>query len=237
MTSSTPRSLENLQSSIGVRFENPTLLELALVHSSFVAESPEVHPESNERLEYLGDALVGLVVAHELYRRFPDHPEGHLTQMRAALVSKGALARVAETLDLGASLIVGKGEGESGGTERESNLADVFEAVVGAVLLDQGYEAAKEFTLRALADPMQAVSERDGPPRHPKSLLHEVAMSRGYTPPSYRVIATEGEDHLLQFTVEVEVNGEKIGTGIGRRKAYAERDAAAAALTALGAEV
>ncbi|HJO81100.1 MAG: ribonuclease III [SAR202 cluster bacterium] len=235
--SSSSLGLDELQRSLGVTFDDPGLLELALVHSSYVAEYPDAHPESNERLEYLGDALVGLVVAHELYQRFPDNPEGRLTQMRAALVSKEALARVAESLDLGASLIVGKGEAGTGGAERESNLADAFEAVVGAVLIDQGYDVAREFTLRALADSIRAVSEQDGPPRHPKSLLHEVAMSRGFTPPSYRVISTEGEDHLPRFTCEVVVNGERMGTGAGRRKAHAEREAAAEALETLGHEI
>jgi len=115
--------LDALERSLDVSFDDKSLLELAFVHSSFFAEFPEVYPESNERLEFLGDALVGLVVAHELYTRFPERPEGQLTQMRAALVSKEALAQVADVLKIGGYLILGKGETETGGVERESNRA------------------------------------------------------------------------------------------------------------------
>ena len=215
-------------------FNDPALLELALVHSSYLAEFPGVYPGSNERLEFLGDALVDLVVAHELYSRFPDRPEGQLTQMRAALVSKEALARVADALDLGRSLVMGRGETSSGGLERESNQANAFEAVVGAIFLDQGYQVASRFVLDVMAAPMQAVFEGEEPPKHPKSRLHEEAMARGLAPPDYRVIAETNVDRQLEFTVEVVIDGTATGQGRGRRKAHAEREAARQALKAMG---
>ena len=225
--------LDDLERSLDVSFDDKSLLELAFVHSSFFAEFPEVYPESNERLEFLGDALVGLVVAHELYTRFPERPEGQLTQMRAALVSKEALAQVADVLKIGGYLILGKGETETGGVERESNRANAFEALIGAIFLDQGYGNAREFTLRVMEQPIKAVVSGDAPLKHPKSLLHEVSMSRGYGPPVYKVINQTGADHNREFTVEAVVNGKPVGHGTGGRKALAEREAAREALKAM----
>ena len=229
-----PSRLRDLEQVLGVTFDDRALLELALVHSSYLAEYPGVYPGSNERLEFLGDALVDLVVAHELYSRFPDRPEGQLTQMRAALVSKEALAPVADALGLGRSLVMGKGETSSGGLERESNRANAFEAVVGAIFLDQGYKVANRFVLDVMAAPMQAVFEREEPPKHPKSRLHEEAMARGFGPPDYRVVAETSVDQQLEFTVEVVIDGAVAGQGIGYRKAHAEREAARQALKAMG---
>lgn len=230
-----PSGIQDLEQVLGVSFNDRALLKLALVHSSYPAEYPGVYPGSNERLEFLGDALVDLVVAHELYARFPDRPEGQLTQMRAALVSKEALARVAEGLDLGRYLVMGRGETDSGGLERESNRANAFEAVVGAIFLDQGYEVAKRFVVDVMAAPMRAVYESGEPPKHPKSRLHEEAMSRGLAPPDYRVITETSVDGQLEFTVEVVIDGAAAGQGKGRRKAVAEREAAVQALEALKA--
>jgi ribonuclease-3 len=225
--------LETLERSLGVSFDDRSLLELAFVHSSFIAEYPDVYPESNERLEFLGDALIDLVVAAELYTRFPDSPEGQLTQMRAALVSKEALALVADALKLGGYLILGKGETETGGVERESNRANAFEALVGAIFLDQGYVPACEFTLRVMEKAITVVINGDAPLKHPKSLLHEVSMSRGFGPPVYKVIDESGDDHKREFTVEAVVNGRSVGKGIGSRKSLAEREAAREALRAM----
>ena len=231
-----PSRLKDLEQLLGVSFNDRALLELALVHSSYLVEFPGVYPGSNERLEFLGDALVDLVVAHELYARFPSRPEGQLTQMRAALVSKEALARVADALDLGRLLVMGRGETITGGLERESNRANAFEAVVGAIFLDQGYEAARRFVLDVMAAPMQAVFESEEPPKHPKSRLHEEAMSLGFAPPDYRVIAETSVDGQNEFTVEVVIDGTVAGQGSGRRKAHAEREAARQALKAMDVE-
>ena len=234
MTAPTPPRLDELEQALGVSFTDRSLLELALVHSSYLAEYPGVYPGSNERLEYLGDALVDLVVAHELYSRFPDRPEGLLTQMRAALVSKEPLARIANSLGLGRSLVTGRGEASSGGLERDSNLANAFEAVVGAVFLDQGYDVAKQFVLEAMSAPMEDVFESAEPPKHPKSRLHEEAMARGLAPPDYRVVGETSADPQIEFTVEVVIDGTVAGQGTGWRKADAEREAALQALEAMG---
>ena len=142
--------LSELQESIGVAFADAALLEQALVHDSFVSEFPGVFSESNERFEFLGDAVLDLIVAQELVARFPDSPEGHLTQMRASLVNKASLAEIGGGLDLGSWLLVGRGEAEMGGFRRESNLASAFEALVAALFLDQGYDAARDFVVRVM---------------------------------------------------------------------------------------
>ena len=139
--------LRRIERTLGVDFADIGLLERAFVHDSFVAEFPGVFEESNERLEFLGDAVLDLVIAEELTRRFPERPEGALTQMRASLVDKDALAGVGRRLGLGEWLVMGKGEAEIGGAERDSNLEDAFEALLGALFLDGGYEAARGFAL------------------------------------------------------------------------------------------
>lgn len=222
--------LDELERVLGVSFTDRSLLELSLVHGSYLAEYPGVYPDSNERLEFLGDAVVDLVIAHELYSRFPDRPEGLLTQMRAALVSKEPLGRVAKSLGLGRSLVTGKGEASSGGLERESNLANAFEAVVGAIFLDQGYEVARQFVLDAMAAIMETVLESSEPLKHPKSRLHEAAMAKGLTPPNYHVVTENSIDRQVEFTVEVVIDDMVVGQGTGSRKADAERKAALHAL-------
>ena len=175
-----------IERALGVDFSDIGLLERSLVHSSFVAEFPGVFEESNERLEFLGDSVLDLVVAEELTRRYPGHPEGALTQMRASLVDKSALARIGRRLGLGEWLVMGKGEAEIGGAERESNLANAFEALLGALFLDGGYEAAREFAQCVMRDELDVVADMKSPPRHPKSLLHEAAMEQVFRRRSMR---------------------------------------------------
>jgi ribonuclease-3 len=224
--------LESAEQSLGLSFGRRELLELALVHSSYLNENPDAFDESNERLEFLGDAAIGLVVGQEIYDRFPDRDEGELTELRSALVRGDTLARTAASLRLGQFILMGRGEEAGGGRERKSALAAVFEAVVGAVLLDGGYQAARAFTLRVLAEEFEAVS---GPLTlaSAKSALQELVQSQGNPPPSYRIAGTEGADHSRQFTAEVIISGEVAGTGTGSRKAVAEQNAAKAALEAL----
>ena len=222
-----------LQESLGVAFADAALLEQALVHDSFVSEFPGVFRESNERLEFLGDAVLDLIVAQELVARFPDSPEGHLTQMRASLVNKSSLAETGGRLDLGSWLIVGKGEAELGGIRRESNLASAFEALVAALFLDQGYDAAREFVIRVMEADLDSVGDLGRPLHHPKSLLHEAAMDRGYSPPSYEVVGRHGPDHGPTFTVEALLDGKPMGRGEGRSKQEAESAAAEQALSLL----
>ena len=233
MTEDKVRDLKSLADELGFSFNNGDLLSLAFVHSSYVNENPAAFPESNERLEYLGDALVGLVVAHELYQRYPDRPEGDLTALRSALVKGETLALIADSLQLGQYLLMGKGEEASGGRKRPSNLAATFEALVGAVFLDRGYDEARDFVLRVLSDALSSVGKRISL-KNSKSLLQELVQGKGKAVPSYCVVEVTGEDHARTFTVEVVISGEVMGRGTGSRKSTAERQAASEALSAVG---
>ena len=222
--------LNDLQQSLGVTFADAALLEQALVHDSFVSEFPGVFSESNERLEFLGDAVLDLIVAQELVARFHDSPEGHLTQMRASLVNTASLAQTAGGLGLGSWLLVGRGEAEMGGIERKSNLANAFEALVAALFLDQGYDPARDFVVGVMESELESVGEMGHAIRHPKSLLHEAAMERGFSPPTYEEVGRHGPDHCPTFTVEAQVGGKAMGKGEGRSKQEAESAAAEQAL-------
>ena len=166
--------LSDLQESLGVAFADAALLEQALVHDSFVSEFPGVFSESNERFEFLGDAVLDLIVAQELFDRFPDSPEGHLTQMRASLVNKASLAEIGGGLDLGSWLLVGRGEAEMGGIRRESNLASAFEALVAALFLDQGYDSVRDFVVRVMENDLDSVGDLGTP-----AATSKVAAPRG----------------------------------------------------------
>ena len=222
-----------LKESFRVELKDESLLRLALVHSSYLNENPDELDESNERLEFLGDAVIGLVVAEELYRRRPREPEGGLTALRADLVRGQTLARVARSLDLGPQILMGRGEAESGGRDRDSNLADALEAVTGAVFQDQGYEAARGFVLKAMAEEL-ASSSLPGRETNPKSALQELVQSMDGSLPVYRIVAASGADHARTFDVEVLVSGRPVGRGTGPRKSEAEQAAARQALEALG---
>lgn len=219
---------------LGIRFNDIALFERALAHESFVAEFPGALAESNGRLEFLGDAVLGLIVAEALVGRFPDRTEGFLTQVRASLVDKATLARVGKRLGLGDLLALGKGEIERGGRERASILADTFEATLGALFLDGGYAAAREFALRALEPEVETAANAPDAPRHPKSLLHEAAMLRGFGPPEYVTVESDGPDHAPTFTVEAVVGGRSLGSGRGGSKKSAGAEAALAALNTMG---
>ena len=222
-------ALDRLSSS----FRDGALLRLALTHGSFLNEHPQASLESNERMEFLGDAIVGLAVAQEVYSRFPDLPEGQLTAIRSALVRTETLARVADSLGLGDGLSMGRGEEASGGRQRSSNLAAAFEAVIAALFLDQGYATAHDFVLEALADEL-AVSGERGILKNPKGLLQELVQGKGEGLPSYRVLETEGEHHPHRFQAEALVSGTVVGRCTGRRKSLAEQEAAGDALKKLG---
>ena len=229
-----PRQLAEIAAALELKFDDISLLEQALVHGSFVSEFPGVFEESNQRLEFLGDAVLGLIVAQELMTRFPEWPEGRMTQVRATLVDGQSLSEIGARLGLGNWLVMGKGEIDRGGSERKSNLVDAFEALVGALFLDQGYEASREFALRVMAPELELAAEAGTAPRHPKSLLHEAAMERGYGPPVYETVGMKGPSHDPTFTVQAVVNGVAMGTGQGRSKKLAGAEAAVAALGALG---
>ena len=168
--------VDKLEKALGVKFKDKNLLKLAFVHSSYLNENPDSVPESNERLEFLGDALIGLVVADELYRRYPLRPEGDLTPLRVAIVRGDTLAKVARVQGLGDLLLMGKGEVASGGRNRTSNLADTYEALVGALFLDKGYKQASEFVLKTLSDEINNLKDHTVP-QNAKSALQEFVHS------------------------------------------------------------
>ena len=218
-----------LERALGVRFRDAGLLRLALVHSSYLNENPAEYRESNERLEFLGDAVLGVIVAEELYSSNPGWPEGKLTQARAAIVQESTLAEAARSIGLGEMLLMGKGEAAGGGRRRSSNLSSGLEAVIGAVFLDQGYESARAAVLRVLADQLVSL-EQPEIASNPKSVLQEAVQSEGLPAPSYRIVHEEGADHDRLFVAEVTVGGEVVGRGEGKRKSLAEQEAAAEAL-------
>ena len=228
-----PRQLAEIAASLGLEFDDISLLEMAFVHGSFVSEFPGVFDESNQRLEFLGDAVLGLIVAQELLTRFPEWPEGRLTQVRASLVDGQSLSKVGAKLGLGEWLVMGRGEIERGGSKRRSNLADAFEALMGALFLDQGYDASRDFAVRVMGVELDLAGEAGAAQRHPKSLLHEAAMERGYGPPVYETIDMDGPSHDPIFTVQAMVNGVAMGTGQGPSKKSAGAEAAVEALGAL----
>ena len=215
-----------------MKFKDATLLRQALVHSSYVNENPKTSPGSNERLEFLGDAVLGLVVADELFAAYPDQDEGKLTELRTHLVRRDTLAKAAGQLKLGDELLLGRGEEASGGRGRPTNLAHVYEAVVGAIFLDSGLPAAQGFVRGSLGPEFEQIAERAFT-QDPKSRLQEQSQSLFQTTPLYRVIEAEGPDHARRFTVEVVVNGRKMGSGKGSSKQQAEKEAARKALTRL----
>ena len=228
--------LRSLEEAVGLCFRDPTLLKQSLVHSSYMNEYPQEAPESNERLEFLGDALLDFVVAEELYQRYPQMPEGQLTVARAALVRRETLAQVARRLALGDALLLGQGEESNGGRSRVSNLAAVFEALLGAILLDQGYEAAHAYILGALQPELERISVQ-GVPQDPKSRLQELVQGQEGLTPNYRITEELGPDHAKHFVAEALIGDRVMGRGSGRRKAEAEQAAARTALDHLEAAV
>ena len=225
----TNAQLGELEERLGVHFKDRSLLRLALPHSSYLNENPSEEIESNERLEFLGDAILGAGIGHRLFHDAPSAAEGDLTAVRSQVVRERALAAAASRLGLGGYLTLGRGEAASGGRERSSIVADAFEALVGAVMEDQGYEVASEFVARCL-EPEIAVALNSGSPKDPKSLLQERVQVDGSVPPSYRVVREDDQDEDGRFIVEVVIAGIPVASGVGRRKLDAERMAAGKAL-------
>jgi ribonuclease-3 len=221
-----------LQQYLGVFFNDLSLLKQALVHSSCINENPSFAPTSNERLEFLGDTVLGLIVAEKLYQDFPHFTEGEMTKLRAALVCRDTLTRVARTIGLGDYLYLGKGEEASGGRHKSANLAGAMEALIAAVSLDQGLAIAKDFVLRLLNEELQKVVSQDAGADY-KSQLQELVQAKEQRTPGYHIIETIGPDHDRRFTVEVRVGNTVLGVGSGRSKKMAETEAARAALVQL----
>lgn len=229
--------MAELESILGHQFRDLRRLLQALMHSSRIPErTSEEPPESNEKLEFLGDAVLELVVSEELVRKFPDWSEGQLSKSRARLVNSTALSLAAQRLGIGNYLRLGRGEEKTGGREKPALLADAYEALIAAIYLDAGFDAARQFIERTLVEGAIGVeAERLGHTDH-KSALQELLQSRGIAPVSYCVIAETGPDHQKVFQVEVRIAGFAPALGTGRTKKEAEQSAAIAALIQLGAE-
>jgi ribonuclease-3 len=225
--------LAALQKTLGTSFKDPSLLEQALAHSSYVNENPAA--TANERLEFLGDAVLGLVIAQELYQRLPRSSEGRMTELRSWLVRGDALATRAEAIGLGGYLYLGRGEEASGGREKPANLAGALEAVIAAVFLDQGLNKARDLILRLMAEELDRAISQGIEPDY-KSQLQELIQARHQLAPTYRVIEATGPDHDRSFTVEVRLGDTVLGRGSGKSKKSAEEEAARSALEQLPAD-
>jgi ribonuclease-3 len=224
----------DLAARVGLEVRDPELFARALVHSSYLHEHPDAVAGHNERLEFLGDAVVNLVISEAVYVRHPADDEGLLSARRAAIVSTTGLARLAHRIDLGPHLLLGEGEAQRGGRRRPSLLASAFEAICGAVYLDLGYAATRDWLLRLAAPELEA----DAPAlalKSPKSRLQEYTQRRSGSRPTYRVLDASGPDHDKTFRVEVVVDGRVLGTGEGPSRRVAETAAAAEALGRLRA--
>lgn len=221
-----------LQQRLGLRFQQTPLLKQAFTHTSYVNEHKGSAIDDNERLEFLGDAVLQLLVSEHLYTTYPERPEGELTRMRASIVCEPALARFAEMLDLGSYVRLGRGEEQLGGRHRPALLADLFEAFVGAIYLDGGVQAAREFLAAHLfssMDSLVGLSVKDY-----KSKLQERAQHLTLGTVEYRIAEERGPAHDREFVVELRIGDEPYGSGIGRTKKEAEQKAAAEAWRSLG---
>ncbi|MBN2463543.1 MAG: ribonuclease III [Dehalococcoidia bacterium] len=214
-----------LQQVIGITFRDTSLLQQAFIHSSYINENPGSNCLDNEHLEFLGDALLSFVVAERLYHEFPQFGEGELTEIRVSLVRQETLAELAAELKLGDYLYLGKGEEISGGRERQTNLADAFESLIGAIFLDQGLDAARDFVLHKLRKKLQEVSAK-GAGRNYKALLQEFTQAKYKQLPVYRLVEVSGPDHDKVFVAEVALRDRVLGTGSGKNKRAAEMEAA-----------
>jgi len=226
--------LAMLQQRLGYTFRDESLLRLALTHPSIAHESG-VATAHNQRLEFLGDAVLQLVLTRELYEKFPTFGEGPLTKARAKLVNRRALAERARPLGLGAHLILSRGEETTGGRERGSALADAFEALLGAVFLDGGFEAAQEFILREFVSVLGGLGELPNI-ENPKGELQELLQARSEHAPQYQFVSASGADHDRDFECAVLHDGVELARGRGKSKKAAESEAALAALQILKAQ-
>ncbi len=223
----------DLEAKIGYSFSDRQRLERALTHSSLVNENNMPSENSNERLEYLGDAVLGLIIAHELYSLMPRAPEGRLTRLRAGLVCRATLAYLAGKLELGRYLRMGKGEEASGGRSKPANLARGMEALFGAMFLDGGLDESRRVILNLYGDELEELALNQAC-ADSKSELQQLTQARKLGKPSYRIIETSGPAHNPAFTAQVSIEDRILATGKGRSKKTAEANAAFNAIKALG---
>ena len=223
--------LEVLQGKLGYKFKNPALLESALTHSSYANEAKERSVRSNERLEFLGDSVLGLTVSAFIYDNYPDMHEGRMTRLRSELVCEKSLAAIAAALSLGDCLLLGHGEEKGGGRNRPSILADAVEAVFAAVYIDGGFSGVSTVITNHLVSRVDISQDKSS---DYKTALQEVVQEKSGQALGYSTIDESGPDHMKLFTVEVRLNGVNIGRGTGKSKKEAEQQAAKAALDKLG---
>jgi ribonuclease-3 len=229
------QNISSLKEMLGFAWNNEKLLQTALTHGSHAYENKTQNLEDNQRLEFLGDAVLELSISNYLYKTYPDSAEGELTKIRSTLVCEPSLARAARKLNLGACLLIGRGEEHSGGRNRPSILADAFEALLGAIFLDQGLDCAAQAAINSLqaviSDLMEGRAGKDY-----KTELQELIQQKGSDPANYAIISEEGPDHNKLFTSGVYSHGQEIGRGTGRSKKEAEQHAARQALNKLKGE-
>lgn len=216
-----------------LKLKNPELLKQAFIHRSYLNEHPEIKLDHNERLEFLGDAVLELVVTEFLFAKYPARPEGELTAFRAALVNTESLSQVASGLGLGEQLLLSKGEAKDNGRARQAILADTFEAVIGALYLDAGYETAKNFIAEHLLLKIDDIVAKNLW-QDSKSAFQEQAQAKRDTTPTYQVLSAVGPDHSKTFTVGLYLGEELIAEGVGPSKQSAEQEAARVGLEKLG---
>jgi ribonuclease-3 len=226
--------LDDLPERLGIALRDTDAIRQAFVHSSYYNENPQALSGHNERLEFLGDAVIGLVVSRFLYEQFPDEDEGVLTARRAALVNRDALAALALTIGLDRYLLLGRGEAEAGGATRPSLLAAAFEALAGAIFLTEGLEITRGWLRRLFAEQLPQSDEAE-PPKSAKSRLQEWSQREHRLKPHYELVSTSGPAHEQTFTVAAVLRGKRLAMGIGSSRQRAEEQAAAAALDALPA--
>lgn len=224
--------LNELQQKIGVPFKDHSLIRQALIHSSYINENPSEHLGDNERMEFLGDALLNFTLTDRLYHDFPTLPEGKLTEIRISLIRQEKLAEKAAGLKLGNYLQMGKGEGHSGGRSRLNILADAFEALIAAIYLDQGLDCVRSFILGRFSRELHSIRSGKLAINY-KAMLQELTQSGYKCLPCYEVISATGPDHDKLFHVSVSIHGSVIATGSGKSKKIAESEAARTALNKL----
>ena len=222
---SSPRELNRLAKRLGFRWGSRSHLEVALTHSSWVNEHPELDENDNENLEFLGDAVLDLVVSHYLYSRNPDLSPGEYTRLRASIVNRTVLAQKAREIELGSYLRLGRGEEHTSGRDKDSVLADALEAVIGARFIATGYRAAEKLVLKLFGREIDE-SCRNGNDSDYKSFLQNYAQEMFREIPQYRIVRSSGPDHDRSFEVEVWVHGEVVGRGVGKSKKAGEQAAA-----------
>jgi ribonuclease-3 len=227
-------STSNLESSLGIHFNNEPLLKQAFVHSSYINENPGTDLHDNQRMEFLGDSVLNFIVAEKLYHEFPDIAEGKLTEIRISLVRQEKLAEKAYALKLGDFMLLGKGEDLSDGRTKRNNLADTFEALIAAIFLDQGIEVTRDLVLKLFSADIEAIKSGQIDINY-KAMLQELTQAEFKLLPDYEVIEARGPDHDRLFFVSVSVSDVVLAIGSGKSKKVAESEAARLALAKLSA--